>query len=57
MGTVVSLSKFKKSRARDERKKRGDQNAARFGLTLDQRRAQASERDRVRRELDGKKKE
>ena len=55
MGTVVSLSKYRKERARNERRRKGDENSARFGQTLEQRRADAAERDRNRRDLDGKK--
>ena len=57
MGKVISLSSIKKERARAARKRQGDANSARFGQTLAERRAEAAERDRARRELDGKKKD
>ena len=57
MGAIVSLSKFRKEKARAEKRRRGDMNAARFGQTAAERRAAAQERDRARRDLDGKAKE
>ena len=57
MGDVVSLSKVRKDRAQEVRRRKADANAARFGQTLAQRRAEAAQRDKARRELDGKRKE
>ena len=57
MGKVISLSKVRKDRAKTARRRQGDANAARFGQTLDERRAEAAQRGRSRRELDGKKTE
>ncbi len=55
MSKVVSLSKVRKDRAKAERRRQGDANSARFGQTIEKRRAEAAERDRARRDLDGKK--
>lgn len=57
MGKVVSLSKVRKDRARAQRRRQGDANAARFGQTLEERRAQAMERDKAKRDLNGKERE
>jgi hypothetical protein len=57
MGKVISLSKARKGRQRTEEKRQADANAVKHGKTLAERRAEAVERDRAKRELDGKKTE
>ena len=57
MGKVISLSKVRKDRAKATRRRQGDANSARFGQTLDERRTLAADRDKARRDLDGKKTE
>ena len=54
MGEVVSFSKAKKLRVRAARRRQADANAARFGLTHEERRAEAAKRDKERRDLDQK---
>ncbi|MGP1356227.1 DUF4169 family protein [Roseicyclus sp.] len=41
-GKVLSLSRARKTRARDDRKRKADENAARFGRTRAEREAEAA---------------
>jgi hypothetical protein len=41
-GKVLSLSRARKTRARDDRKRKADENAAKFGRTRAEREAEAA---------------
>ena len=55
--TVVNLNKFRKAKARAEKKVQADENAVKFGRTKAEKAAQQSERDRASKGLDGAKRE
>lgn len=52
MAGITNLNRFRKQRARAEERRRGDENAARFGRTRAQREAEAADAARAVRELD-----
>lgn len=52
-GKIVSLSRARKARARADRKRQADENAARFGRSRAEREAEAARADKARRDLDG----
>lgn len=51
-GKLVSLSKARKARARDDRKRRADANAAKFGRSKAERVAETARTDAETRRLD-----
>lgn len=56
-GKVINLGRARKDRARAERAAQGDANAAKFGRSKVQRKAEEDARAKAARELDGKKRE
>ncbi len=54
MTNVVNLNRYRKSRARDERRKVADANRAKHGRTKEERRKARLERERERAELEAK---
>lgn len=52
MAEITNLNRFRKDKARAERRRQGDANAARFGRTRAQKEAEAAERARADRTLD-----
>ena len=54
MTDPVNLNRFRKAKARAEKKRRADANAVRFGRTKAERMQAESETSREARELDGK---
>lgn len=50
---VVNLSRARKARAQDERKRRADANAAKFGRTKAERDAEAARQEAERKRLEG----
>ena len=52
MATPINLNKARKSKARAEKRAKGDANAAKFGRTKAGRAAEADREDRARRFLD-----
>ncbi|WGW02733.1 DUF4169 family protein [Tropicibacter oceani] len=53
MSKVVNLNKVRKSRARDEKRREGDANAARHGLSKAQKDLAKARAEKARRDLDG----
>lgn len=53
MAKVVNLGRARKDRAREEKRKAGDRNAAFHGLTKDQKARARAEAARAARRLDG----
>lgn len=53
MAKVTNLNQFRKSRARDDRRVKGDENAVKFGRTKAQKRLEEARADKARRDLDG----
>jgi len=51
-GKLVNLSRARKTRARDEKRRKADQNAARFGRTRAEREAEAARAAKAARDLD-----
>ena len=54
MATVVNLNRFRKAKKRIENERRAPENRAAFGRGKSERRLVESEKDRRRRELEGK---
>jgi hypothetical protein len=50
---VVNLSRARKTRAQNERKRRADANAAKFGRTKAERDAEAARKEAERKRLEG----
>jgi len=57
MSNVTNLNRFRKQKARAEKKARGDENAVKFGRSAAQKAREATEAEKAARELDGKKRE
>ena len=57
MAKIINLNKFRKSRARDEKRREADANAARHGLSKGQKDLAKARAERAKRELDGHEKE
>ena len=55
--TPVNLNRFRKARARAEKRAQGDANAVKFGRTKGEKAAVKAETARAARDLDGKKRE
>ncbi len=56
-GKIVNLRTARKRRARTEKAKTGEANAARFGIPKAEREGAARERERTARDLDGHRRE
>lgn len=52
MAEIVNLTRFRKQKARADRRRQGDENAARFGRTPAQKAAEEEEAERAARLLD-----
>lgn len=52
MSSITNLTRFRKQKARAEKRRQGDANAARFGRTLAERARDAEETARAARHLD-----
>ena len=57
MAKVVNLSRARKTRARDDRRKHADENAVKFGRTKAQKSLEDNEKSKIERNLDGHKTE
>lgn len=57
MAKLINLRRFKKTRARDEKRARGAENAARFGRSRAESQADTNEAERMARRLDGHRRE
>ncbi|MEC8631260.1 MAG: DUF4169 family protein [Pseudomonadota bacterium] len=53
MGKVVNLRQARKDRARQDKRAKGDQNAAKFGQTAVEKQLNSARADKARRDLDG----
>lgn len=56
-GGIINLRQARKERARAEKRAKGDENAAKFGLTKDQRVRDKAEATRARDHLDAHKRD
>lgn len=52
MAQITNLNRYRKDRARDERRRQGDENAARFGRTPAQKQREAQDAARAAQLLD-----
>ena len=57
MGSVINLRQARKAKARSEKEKQAEANRARFGQTKEQKTKLRFEADKLRRHLDGHKRE
>jgi hypothetical protein len=57
MAEPVNLNRFRKQKARAEKKARADQNAVKFGRTKAEKQLDRAQADKANRDLDGKKRE
>ncbi len=57
MGKPVNLNRFRKDKARADRKARADENAVKFGRTKAEKNLDQAQRDKTRTTLDGHKRE
>jgi hypothetical protein len=57
MTQPVNLNRFRKEKARAQKKARADQNAVKFGRTKAHKALDQAEADKATRDLDGKKRE
>lgn len=57
MSKVVNLNRFRKDKARSEKRAQADTNAAKFGQTKAQRRLTEAEAEKADRHLDGHKRD
>ncbi|WP_420567769.1 DUF4169 family protein [Thalassovita sp.] len=57
MAEPVNLNRFRKNKARAEKKARADQNAVKFGRTKAEKQLDRTQADKATRDLDGKKRE
>ncbi|MBF9042003.1 DUF4169 family protein [Rhodobacterales bacterium HKCCE4037] len=56
-GKVVNLNRARKSRARDAERRKADVNAAKFGRTKAEKRAEALRAGKAEKDLDGHKRD
>lgn len=56
MGEVINLNQARKARERQEKARTADANRLRYGRTKAEKRREAAEAEKLRRELDGKRK-
>lgn len=52
MAEITNLNRYRKDKARAERRRQGDENAVRFGRTSAQKQAEAADAARAARTLD-----
>ena len=52
MAEITNLNRFRKSKARDDARRKGDANAAKFGRTRAERATEAKDATRAARHLD-----
>lgn len=57
MSEPVNLNRFRKEKARAEKKARADENAVKFGRTKAQKQLDRAQAEKSARDLDGKKRE
>lgn len=57
MSEPVNLNRFRKQKARAEKKARADQNAVKFGRTKAEKQLDRAKAQKAQRDLDGKKRE
>lgn len=57
MARVVNLNRVRKQKAREDKRRTGDENAARFGRTGAQKALEQARKDKETRDLDGHRKE
>ncbi|MGP6086270.1 DUF4169 family protein [Antarctobacter jejuensis] len=57
MSKVVNLNRFRKQQARDEKRREGDANAAKHGLSKSVKDLAKARADKARRDLEGHEKE
>lgn len=57
MGTITNLSRFRKAKARADKRARADENARRHGRSKAEREAEALAARKAERDLDGHKRE
>jgi hypothetical protein len=55
MSNVVNLNRFRKDKARQQRKATADENAAKFGQTKGEKTKNQTQLDKAKRDLDGHK--
>lgn len=53
MSNVVNLNQFRKIKAREDHRRKGDENAAKFGRSKSEKAAQKAQKDKSKRDLDG----
>lgn len=54
MAEIINLNKFRKSRARADKKAQADENTVKFGRTKAQKQLEAAKQEKSNRDLDGK---
>lgn len=57
MGDVVNLNQFRKDRAREAERRQARDNRVKFGRTGTDKRADKADREKARRDLEGKKRD
>ena len=57
MSKPVNLNRFRKQKARDEKRAQGDANAVKFGQTRQEKTRVRAEQEKAARDLDGHKRE
>jgi hypothetical protein len=57
MSQPVNLNRFRKQKARAEKRRAGDENAARHGRSKSEKRLEAARAEKARRALDGHERE
>ncbi|MCT4558493.1 MAG: DUF4169 family protein [Pelagimonas sp.] len=53
MSKIVNLNQFRKTRARDDKRRKADDNAALHGLKKSEKELAKARRDKAKRDLDG----
>ena len=57
MSKVVNLTRFRKQKTREEKRRAGDENAVRHGLTKAQKTLDRTRAEKAKRDLDGHERE
>ncbi|MEJ1992783.1 MAG: DUF4169 family protein [Maritimibacter sp.] len=57
MAKIVSLSKARKAKAREDKRAKADENAVKFGRSKAEKNLDRARADKARRDLDGNKRE
>lgn len=55
MGKPVNLNRFRKQKARDDKRSRADENSVKFGRSKAERQLDRSRAEKARRDIDGHK--